>query len=119
MADANDMDLVRKFAGQNSEAAFAELVRRHINLVYSVALRFTGNTGSADGIGTANPYWLIDYPAGYHNGSGRFSFADGHVESHRWLEPTILVPLGQARAAHTSATDRDVQWLQNHCTYLK
>jgi prepilin-type N-terminal cleavage/methylation domain-containing protein/prepilin-type processing-associated H-X9-DG protein len=77
------------------------------------------NTGNADGTGTSNPHWLIDYPAGYHNGAGRFSFADGHVESHRWLEPTTLVPLGQAHAIHTSATDRDVQWLQSHCTYLK
>jgi prepilin-type N-terminal cleavage/methylation domain-containing protein/prepilin-type processing-associated H-X9-DG protein len=77
------------------------------------------NTGRADGTGANNPYWMIDYPAGYHNGSGRFSFADGHVESHRWLEPTTLVPLGQAHATHTSATDRDVKWLQDHCTYLK
>ncbi len=77
------------------------------------------NTGDADGTGASNRYWLIDYPAGYHNGSGRFSFADGHVDSHRWLEPTTLVPLGQAHPAHTSATDRDTQWLQNHCTYLR
>ncbi len=77
------------------------------------------NTGSADGMGASNPYWMADYPAGYHNGSGRFSFADGHVEGHRWLEPTTLVPLGQAHVVHTSATDRDVKWLQDHCTYLK
>ena len=50
MADANDMDLVREFADRNSEAAFAELVRRHINLVYSVALRFTGNPGDAQDV---------------------------------------------------------------------
>ncbi len=37
----SDMDLVREYADRNSEPAFAELVRRHINLVYSVALRFT------------------------------------------------------------------------------
>lgn len=78
------------------------------------------NTGNADGQGTPNPYWLIDWPAGYHDGSGRFSFADGHVEAHRWLEPTTLVPLGQAEfGTYTSPTDRDVQWLQAHCTYLK
>lgn len=77
------------------------------------------NTGDANGTGTSNPYWLIDYPADYHNGAARFSFADGHVESHRWLEPTTLVPLGQAHTTHTSATDNDVQWLQSHCTYLK
>jgi prepilin-type N-terminal cleavage/methylation domain-containing protein/prepilin-type processing-associated H-X9-DG protein len=77
------------------------------------------NTGNADGTGTSNPYWMADYPAGNHNGSGRFSFADGHVESHQWLEPYILVPLGQAHVTHTSVTDRDAQWLQGHCTYLK
>jgi RNA polymerase sigma factor (sigma-70 family) len=47
MQDANDMDLVREFARHNSEAAFTELVRRHINLVYSVARRCTGNDGDA------------------------------------------------------------------------
>ena len=47
MPDANDMDLVREFARHNSEAAFNELVRRHINLVYSVAWRCTGNDGDA------------------------------------------------------------------------
>ena len=47
MPDANDMDLVREFARHNSEAAFTELVGRHINLVYSVARRCTGNDGDA------------------------------------------------------------------------
>ena len=47
MPDANDMDLLREFARRNSEAAFTELVRRHINLVYSVARRSTGNDGDA------------------------------------------------------------------------
>ena len=50
MSDANDMDLVRDYARQNSESAFAELVRRQINLVYSVAMRFTGNTGDAEDV---------------------------------------------------------------------
>jgi prepilin-type N-terminal cleavage/methylation domain-containing protein/prepilin-type processing-associated H-X9-DG protein len=76
------------------------------------------NTGSRDGTGTPNPYWIIDYPAIYHNQAGRISFADGHVETHRWLEPTTLVPLGRARpGSHTSSADRDVKWLQDHCTY--
>jgi DNA-directed RNA polymerase specialized sigma24 family protein len=47
MPDANDMDLVREFACDHSEAAFTELVRRHLNLVYSVARRCTGNDGDA------------------------------------------------------------------------
>jgi RNA polymerase sigma factor (sigma-70 family) len=35
----DDMNLVREYARNNSEAAFAALVSRHVNLVYSVALR--------------------------------------------------------------------------------
>jgi RNA polymerase sigma factor (sigma-70 family) len=35
----DDMDLVREYARHGSEEAFATLVARHINLVYSVALR--------------------------------------------------------------------------------
>jgi prepilin-type N-terminal cleavage/methylation domain-containing protein len=78
------------------------------------------NTGSPDGMGASQPYWMIDYPASYHNHSGCLAFADGHGEVHRWVEPTTLVPLGQAHnVTHTSATDRDVKWLQDHYTYLK
>ncbi len=35
----DDLDLLRCFAKDGAEAAFAELVRRHLNLVYSAALR--------------------------------------------------------------------------------
>jgi len=78
------------------------------------------NTGNLEGVGADSPYWMIDYPGCYHDRADRFSFVDGHVESHRWLEPTTLVAAGQAEAVtHTSGTDRDVQWLQEHCTYAK
>jgi hypothetical protein len=35
----DDMELVRRYTRDDSEEAFATLVSRHINLVYSVALR--------------------------------------------------------------------------------
>ena len=35
----DDMALLREYAQNHSEEAFASLVSRHINLVYSVALR--------------------------------------------------------------------------------
>ena len=50
MPDANDMDLVREYARDHSEPAFAGLVQRHINLVYSVALRYTGNSEDAQDV---------------------------------------------------------------------
>src|ERR1700744_2284716 len=53
MTDVSDMDLVRQYAASNSEPAFAELVRRHINLVYSVALRHVGQERDAQDIAQA------------------------------------------------------------------
>jgi RNA polymerase sigma factor (sigma-70 family) len=50
MPDANDMDLMREYARDHSEPAFAGLVQRHINLVYSVALRLTGNSEDAQDV---------------------------------------------------------------------
>ena len=67
MPDANDMELVRGYARQNSEAAFAELVRRRINLVYSVAMRFTGNPGDAEDVTQAVFILLARKAAGLSN----------------------------------------------------
>jgi len=50
MPEANDSDLMREYAERNSESAFAELVRRHINLVYSVALRYVGHPQDAQDV---------------------------------------------------------------------
>ena len=35
----DDIALLREYAARDSQSAFAELVRRHVNLVYSAALR--------------------------------------------------------------------------------
>ncbi len=39
---SNDTQLLRQFAEEHSDEAFAELVREHLNVVYSAALRETG-----------------------------------------------------------------------------
>src|ERR1039457_6006826 len=39
MQSMDDMALVREYAAHQSEAAFAELVSRHLSLVYSAAMR--------------------------------------------------------------------------------
>ena len=44
------MELLRDYYRHGSEAAFAELVRRHIHLVYSVAARHTGVAAHAEEI---------------------------------------------------------------------
>ena len=46
----DDAELIRRYAEQRSEEAFAELVRRHLGLVYAAALRRLGGDahGAAD-----------------------------------------------------------------------
>jgi uncharacterized protein (TIGR03435 family) len=46
----DDMALLRDYARNDSEAAFAVLVTRHVNLVYSVALRQVGDAHLAEEI---------------------------------------------------------------------
>lgn len=50
MQPTDDSALLRRYAEGNSGEAFSALVTRHINLVYSVALRQAGNPGSAEEI---------------------------------------------------------------------
>jgi uncharacterized protein (TIGR03435 family) len=46
----NDIELLQEFAQRGSEGAFRTLVERHIDFVYTVALRQIGNTHTADEI---------------------------------------------------------------------
>ena len=50
MVEMDDRQLLREFAESGSEAAFTELARRHVNLVYSVAFRQMGNAHDAEEI---------------------------------------------------------------------
>jgi urease accessory protein UreF len=45
-----DQQLLRDYAGNHSEAAFAELVRRHVDLVYSAALRMVCDSHQAEDV---------------------------------------------------------------------
>ena len=53
MPELDDHELLAEFARTESEAAFAALVARYVNLVYSAALRFTGNPHHAEEISQA------------------------------------------------------------------
>jgi len=50
MQPTDDSALLRQFAENNSDEAFAALVQRHVNLVYSVGLRQTGNPHASEEI---------------------------------------------------------------------
>jgi len=55
-------------------------------------------------------------PGSYHNGAANLSFADGHMESHRWLLDDTRRPSEKGGAGGTfvpSAPD-DFNWLKEH-----
>ena len=61
---------------------------------------------------------IVDFPGSYHNRAAVFSFADGHSEMHKWIDPRTTPPLSQTDQLQDipSANNRDVQWLQEHST---
>jgi RNA polymerase sigma factor (sigma-70 family) len=50
MQEAADWELLRQYVHRDSNEAFAALLTRHVNMVYSVALRKTGNPQAAEEI---------------------------------------------------------------------
>src|SRR5580693_6247759 len=48
MQTLDDAELLRRYVAQNSEQAFETLVLRHVNLVYSAALRQVRNPHTAE-----------------------------------------------------------------------
>ena len=75
-------------------------------------------------VDVAAHYAINDYAASYHAGAGALSFADGHVEIHKWLEPTTRPPLSPDRrlpagSKATSPNDRDMDWLVPRTTSPK
>ena len=78
MTELDDHELLAAYARTESEPAFATLVARHVNLVHSAALRFTGNPHHAGEI-TQAVFILLARKAG---GLGR------HVVVSGWLYQT-------------------------------
>jgi prepilin-type processing-associated H-X9-DG protein len=58
-----------------------------------------------------------------HRGRGVVSFADGHVETHKWTDPrtTIGVPPGQGFIPHDieSPGNQDLVWITQRTTSKK
>jgi prepilin-type N-terminal cleavage/methylation domain-containing protein/prepilin-type processing-associated H-X9-DG protein len=66
-------------------------------------------------------YTLGDLPGFYHNRACGFSFADGHSETHRWLDSRTMPPMGSLGSGGSGGNlpvpyDMDVAWLQDHST---
>jgi prepilin-type N-terminal cleavage/methylation domain-containing protein len=73
------------------------------------------------GFNPRNPggFQLVDIPASYHNGAGGATFADGHSEIKRWLDPRTKQPIRPGRNLPLTASspgNRDVLWLQERST---
>ena len=65
---------------------------------------------------------MVDYPAGYHNRAGGFSFADGHSEIHKWKDPRTVPPLRKGVPLQLNvlqANSVDVYWMQDNSTRKK
>jgi len=77
--------------------------------------------------GGPTPIGFIDVFSTYHGPVGTFSFADGHAEAHRWLDPNILVDgkytlqIGSTGYEYSSCpkqplqTGPDANWIIQHC----
>jgi len=57
---------------------------------------------------------IIDFPASYHNGAAGISFADGHAEIRKWVDPRTKPPPkynGQLALNVASPNNQDMIWL--------
>ena len=59
-------------------------------------------------VSMASQLTWVDLPATYHNGACGFSFADGHAEIRKWIDPDTLAKKTPANPKGP----RDVPWIQ-------
>lgn len=66
--------------------------------------------------------FAYDYPASYHGRAGGLSFADGHAEVRRWVDPRTMPPLTPGQRSRFNAEftaspgNQDIRWLQERAT---
>jgi prepilin-type N-terminal cleavage/methylation domain-containing protein/prepilin-type processing-associated H-X9-DG protein len=71
-----------------------------------------------DGVAPTRAY-IIDVPASYHNGAGGISFADGHAEVHKWLDPRTRAPITgnfMSSSVKASPNNRDMIYMSDHAS---
>jgi len=104
MQTPDDMSLVREFAGQQNEAAFEALVTRHVNLVYSAALRQVGDAHTAEEVTQAVFIILARKAASLRPGT----FLTG------WLFKTTRYAARAARRSRVRRLQRETQAYMDH-----
>jgi hypothetical protein len=66
---------------------------------------------------------FVHYPSSSHSGLGVASFADSHVESHKWLDARTRkrLPSGQQYIPHhdPSLNNQDLRWIGERTTSRK
>ena len=134
MISSADMELVGEYARSGSEQAFTTLVSLHINLVYSVALRYVGNSHQAEDIcqavfvilakkagslrqGTVLSGWLYETArltaANYLRGEIRRSHREQEAQMQSILEQSEpdawaqVAPMLDQAMAHLNEQDRN------------
>jgi prepilin-type N-terminal cleavage/methylation domain-containing protein len=62
--------------------------------------------------------YIIDYPSSSHNGSGGLSFADGHADIHKWLDPRTKLPVlnKSMTLVVQSPNNRDMVYMSEHAS---
>ena len=70
----------------------------------------------------SKPNWFFHFPSSQHENSGIVSFADGHVEAHKWRDPVVLerskIPWYINHFSDVSDSV-DLAWLRDHASKLK
>ena len=119
--------------GLNGESAPFLLKRTEVLHPSDRILWVEGGDGRGENIGSwtmSNPGTAAlgfsdakfrDSPANFHGGAASFSFADGHVEMHKWLDPATIAYADSAninkdngsaeQSAAQNNSKRDQQWV--------
>ena len=65
------------------------------------------------------PDYFVDLPGSRHNGVGTLSFADGHVEAHKWLDKRTRKPVTREffNGEHQPGNP-DISWLLERATQV-
>ena len=75
--------------------------------------------GLAGPAATWLPHSWASLPASRHNGAATLSFADGHAEIKKWLDPRTRVPVKRWYYVPVNEENPDAAWLQERSSRLK